>query len=492
MKNLKTKSLQAFFWSFAQILSGGLITFLVGIYLARILDPADFGLIGMIAIFMAIGQTLVEGGLASSLIRTKAPDDRDYTTVFFINLIGSFIIYGICYFLAPYIAQFYEQPVLSSILRVYTLGFLIAAFTIVQETKLVKELDFKMQFKIKFPATIISGIAGITFAKLGYGVWSLVYLYLLNKGISSLLFWYYAQWQPQCWIFDKERFKYHFNYGYKLTISGLMNTIMGNIYYVIIGKLFSPALLGFYVRANETKQLPVNIFSSVLNKVTFPLFANIQDQPKKLKAAYQKVLGLIVFLLAPLMMGAAVLAEPLFEFLFTAKWLPAVPYFQLLCIIGILYPLHGYNLNILKVFGRSDLFLRLELIKQVLVAINVVVAIQFGIYGLLYGQIAVSLIAFFINTHYSGRFIDYPTFEQIKDFIPALFLSALAMLLVYWVDQYLFLSYSNFIRLLSGSLLGATIYLLLAKFGQLRPYKDMAQLVAAYTFPFLKRKRLFV
>lgn len=439
----------------------------------------------MIAIFIAVGQSLVDSGLASSLIRTQDLKEEDYSTVFFINIIGSFIIYTCCFLAAPHIADFYKQPILTNLLRVYSIDFLIIALVIVQRTKLTKELNFKTQLKVQLPATIISGFVGISLAETGHGVWSLVYMYLVRQALTTCLFWYLADWRPR-WLFNFERFKIHFNYGYKITLSGIIGVAMKNSYYIVIGKFFPPNLLGFYTRATQTKQLPLDLIGNTLNRVSFPLFTRMQDDPKKLKVAFKKLLSQIYFFLVPILMGAITLATPLFEFLFTAKWLPAVPLFQLLCIVGLYSPLHIYNLNILKVYGRSDLVLRLELFKQILVFINIFLAIQFGIYGLLIGQIFATNIAYFINTYYSSHFIDYGATSQIKDIIPIVLIGILSMSITYYLDSTFFFSYMNFIRLLLGTAIGGSLYLFIAVVAQIAAYQEFRQLLGRLPIPFFK------
>lgn len=488
---MKTKSLQAFIWSFLQVIGNGLITFLVGIYLARLLEPKDFGLIGMIAIFMSVGQSLIDSGLASSLIRTQDPKEEDFSTVFFINIIGSVLVYAACFFGAPFIANFYEQPILTNILRVYSLGFIIIALVIVQQTKMTKELDFKTQLKAQIPASLVSGIVGISLANMGFGVWSLVYMYLVNQSILSILFWYFSNWRPK-WVFEIDRFKYHFNYGYKLTLSGIFGVVMRNSYYVVIGKFFSPTLLGFYTRAAQTKQLPIDLFGKTLNRVTFPLFSKMQANPKQLKQASKKLLGQVYFCLIPIIMGAIALATPLFDFLFTAKWLPAVPYFQLLCIVGINIPLHSYNLVILKVYGRSDLVLRLNILKQIMVAINIYFAIQYGIYGLLIGQIVMTNIAYFINTYYSVQYVQYGALEQIKDLLALFINGMLSMSIVHYLDINIFFGLSSFMRVLIGSSIGSILYLLLSILSQVSAYQDFIQLIAKTKRMALNKKQISV
>jgi teichuronic acid exporter len=237
----------------------------------------------------------------------------------------------------PLIAAFYEQPILTDIVRLYCLSFIFSAFAAVQLARLTKRMDFKTQTLVALPATITGGAVGISMAYSGYGVWSLVWSSLITSFLSSVQLWFYSKWKPSL-IFSKEKFKIHFNFGYKLTLSGLLNRIFDNIFLIVIGKYFSAAQVGFYTRAETTKQLPLsNIFNS-LDRITYPMFAEIQNDDVRLKRVYKQLLQMVLFIVAPLLIFLAVLGEPIFRFLFTEKWLPAVPYFQILCVTGILYP----------------------------------------------------------------------------------------------------------------------------------------------------------
>jgi teichuronic acid exporter len=456
--SLKAQALSGVFWSSMQQFGTQIITFVVSLILARLLSPSEFGLIAMISIFIGIGSILVDSGLSQSLIRTDNPSQEEFSTVFFFNLIGSFIVYLLIFFCAPLIADFYNQPLLIQLIRCYCVVFIINAFSNIQYTRLSKKMDFKTEMKISIPSLIISSFVGVSMAFLGYGIWSLVVSAIVQSLVSTIQLWYWSKWQPSL-IFDKNIFKKHFYFGYKLTLSGILETIFSNIYVLIIGKLFPPAQLGFYNRADSLKQFPVSNISSILNKITFPLFSKIQNDDLKLKNVYQKIMQMVIFFVAPILFFMAVLGEPLFRFLFTEKWLPAVPYFQILCFNGILYPIHSYNLNILKVKGRSDLFFKLELLKKILLLIIVAISFRFGIYGLLYSSVIFSILAFFINTHYTGKYLNYSAVSQIKDLLPIIFLALISALFVHLIYFYLKNAISNdFICLIIFGLIGSLFY----------------------------------
>ena len=464
-------------WTFSQQFGTQLISFLVSIVMARILMPGEFGLIGMISVFVSIGGSLMNSGLTQSLIRTSNPDQADYSTVFFFNLLGSILVYCLLFFTAPLVADFFSQPVLSSIIRVYCLSFIITAFSQVQMTKLTKEMNFKLQLTISIPSLIGSGLLGMYLAYKGFGVWSLVWMGLFQAFLSTAQLWIRTGWTPSL-VFDKKKFKYHFLFGYKLTISGLIDTIYTNLYQVIIGKFFIPSQVGFFTRADSFRQLPIRNISSALNKISYPLFASIQNDNIRLKKAYKQIMQMVIFIIAPLLIIMGVLATPLFRFLFTDKWLPAVPYFQILCIAGILYPLHAYNLNILNVKGRSDLFLRLEIVKKILITCIIFVSINFGILGLIWGQVISSVISFFINTYYSGRFLDYTAWEQAKDILPLIGLAFLTGLIVFAIDYKIMdFIYVDFYRLLIGAFSGACIYFALASFFKVESLYELKKII---------------
>lgn len=456
---LRQKAVSGIFWTFLQLFGKQGLGFFVSIALARILMPEDFGLIGMLSVFMAVGQSLIDSGLTQSIIRDKDPTDQDYSTVFFVNLIGSVLIYLLMYIGAPYIALFYKQEVLTDIVRIYCLSFVINAFSAVQFTRLTKRMDFKTQMLVTIPSFIIAAGFGLYFAYTGYGVWSLVYMNLIQSLASTIQVWVRSKWSPS-FAFDKGRFMFHFSFGYKLTLSGLLNTIFSNIYTIVIGRFFSVADVGFYNRANTLKSLPVTNISSALNKVTYPLFAEIQDDDIRLKRAYKQIMQMVLFIIAPVLLFLGALADPFFRLVFTEKWLPAVPMFQIMCCYGIFYPIHSYNLNIVKVKGRPDLFLKLEIIKKIITTLTLLVTLHFGIIAMLWGAFFSSVMSLFVNSYYSGRFINYSFREQLKDISLVLILAVFSAGVIWGVDMKLSVySISDLLRLLIGGIIGLFVYL---------------------------------
>lgn len=293
--------------------------------------------------------------------------------------------------------------------------------------------------------------------------------------VSSVQLWFWSMCQPS---FDFQLFKKHFNFGYKLSIPSKFDTVFSDIYYIITSRLFHPSQLGFYNRAVSLKQFPVSNISVILNKITFPLFSQIQDDDLKLKSVYKRIMQMVIFFVAPTLIFMAVLGEPLFRFLFTEKWLPAVPYFQILCFNGILYPIHSYNLNILKVKGRSDLFLKLEIIKKILLVVILAFAFQFGIYGLLISSVIFSILAFFINTHYTNKYINYSSWIQIKDLFPIIVLALISGFFVFLLNYFLknFIKY-DLINLIICSFFGSVLYFCISYFFKINSVKEILDII---------------
>lgn len=421
--SLKKKTLTGLLWTFGQQVGVQGVNFIVQIILARLLMPEAFGLISMIFVFNAIGNSLVDGGMTSSLIRSKKLDNRDYSTVFFINIGVSLIVYFILFFLSKWISVFYNQPELEYVIKVYCLVIVIQALNAVQTTKLTKEMNFKLQMMMQIPSSVISGICAIILAYYGHGVWSLVWMYIINSSLYAIQCWIFTKWRPSL-IFDKEKFKYHFNFGYKLTLSGLLSTLYSNLYRIIIGKFYSANQLGFYHQANSLSMFPVNNITRALNKVSYPLFSKLSDNPVKLLEAYKMISKYIFWIICPIMIYLIIFADHLFRIVLTEKWLPAVPYFQILCLSVIFYPHSMYSLNILAAKGRSDLHLKIEIYKKS-IGLIVLVALMylFGMMGVVIASAISLMIGFVFNSYNCGVLLNYSLLRQILDFIPTLTIS---------------------------------------------------------------------
>lgn len=457
--SVKNKVISGVLWSYAQQFSTQLINFAVTLLLARLLTPNDFGVMGLIYVFIGIGNVLIDGGFSQSIIRTQDADDKDLSTIFFFNLLISFLIYGILFFAAPYIALYYKQEILSTIIRVFSLTFIISAFSAVQNAVLTKQLKFKTQTVIAIPSIIISGLLGISLAYLGYGVWSLVWAGLAKALVNSIQLWLYNNWRPIL-VFSKERFKKHFNFGYKLTLTSIMDTVFVNIYPIFIGRIFSVGQVGLYTQAETLRQLPVSNITGAIAKVTFPFFASIQADNDKLKEAYNKITLLVLFVLAPILIYMSVLAQPLLVFLFSDKWVEAAPFLTILCYAGVLPLVNSYNVNIIKVKGESGSLLKIEMVNKVFLVILILVFLKFGIYGLIWSKVVSSVFSFLLSSYYCGRLINFSLLQQIKSILPILIITLLSALPVYFVNV---LSENFqlilFLRLLLASFSGLVVYL---------------------------------
>lgn len=475
--SLKTKSIQSIFWSSIQQFGSQGVTFVVSILLARLLTPAEFGLVAMLLVLIQICEAILDSGLSQSLIRSSNVNNEDYATVFYYNLGSSIILYFLLYVSSGLIASFYNEPQLTVLLQVLGLVIVIKAFSVIQITKLTKSLNFKTQTIIALPALVGSAVIALYMAFNNYGVWSLVAYRLSREFFSSILLWFHIQWYPGL-VFSLSKFRVHFRFGLNLLLSSLLNSVFNNIYTLVIGKYFSASLLGYFNRADSLQKLPVHNLGSILNRVTYPLFSEIKEDNIKLKSTYLKVIGLSLFIMSPVMIFMGVLAKPLILFLLTDKWIEVVPYLQILAISGLLFPIHSFNLNILKVKGRSDLFLKLEIIKKVIIVLSVAVAINFGVIGLVWSIVFTSLVALFINTYYSGKMIGLTVGIQLKQIYPSIILGMTCGLIVLATSSYLYqCSNSHMLNLIVSTLIGSTLYLTISYLSRSNDYIELKKLL---------------
>jgi teichuronic acid exporter len=423
-ESLKNKTLHALSWSFLQAIAQRGVQFVIGIVLARLLFPEQFGLIGMLTIFMAVIRTFLDSGFGAALIQKQKVTQTDICSIFYFNILVGLIAAGLLCLVAPWIAAFYNQPMLTPLTRALSLTVVINSFGMIQNTILTKEINFKTPTKVSFIAGVLSGIAGITLAALGYGVWSLVVQQVSASLFTTVFLWFFSPWRPAL-LFSFGALREMFGFGSRLLFSKVLNQVFDNIYFVVIGKLFSAADLGFFTRAKTLNDLPSQTLSVIVGRVTFPVFSTIQDDPARLKRGLKKALTVLVLVNFPMMIGLAVIAKPLVLVLLTEKWAACVPYLQLLCVAGLIFPLHVINLNMLQALGRSDLFLRLEIIKKIMIVINIVVTWRWGISAMISGMIITSVIGYYLNTYYNGILINYSIKEQVLDLFPYLLLSTL-------------------------------------------------------------------
>lgn len=449
---LKQKAFSGFIWSILDNIANLGISFIVGIILARMLGPKEFGLIGMLSIFIAISQSFLDNGFRQALLRKQDCTDTDYSTVFYFNIVVSLFFYILLYTGAQLISNFYHEPLLKALIRVLGLVLIINALAIIQSTVLTKNINFRLQAKISIISSSVSGIVAIYMAYTGKGVWSLVALSVLRTAINSLLLWFWCKWKPVL-RFSTSSFIELFSFGSKLLISGLIDTVYRNIYYIIIGKYFTVAELGYYTRADQFQSLPSSNLQVVIGRVSYPVLSTMQDDIPRLCEAYKKLIKSTMLITFVLMLGLAAIAKPMIITLIGIKWLPCVIYLQMLCFVGMFYPLHALNLDMLQVQGRSDLFLRLEIIKKVLSVPIIIIGVMYGIKAMIFAMIVNTLIAYYLNSYWSGRFIGYTFLSQIKDILPSLLL-ALAMSAIVFAEAQL-LSFQSILVLIIQIITGA-------------------------------------
>lgn len=460
-QSLKDKTVKGVVWSSVERFSVQGVQFLVMLVIARLLDPKDFGLIGMLAIFLAVAQSLIDSGFSQALIRKQDRTEVDNSTVFYFNIVVSAVLYLILYAIAPWVAGFYNEPQLCSLMRVLCLIIIINSFAVVQRALYTASINFKTQAKASFIAAIISGVVGVWLAYNGYGVWTLVWQQLLNAGVNTLLLWVYSNWYPR-WQYSWKSFRQLFSFGSKLLVSGLIDTLFTNIYLLVIGKIFNAASLGYYTQADRFTKLPSSNITGILQRVTYPVLCSIQDDDERLREDYRRLLRLSAFIIFPMMCLLAGVAYPLVELLIGEKWRFAATLIIPLSFTMMWWPIHAINLNLLQVKGRSDLFLRLEIIKKIIGVTVLVLSIPFGLLFMCYAGIGTSLICLIINTYYTGKLIQVGFLMQMKDLMGTLVLSLIVFVIVYNIALIVGnLATQLFIGLLMGSLFYlSTAYLL--------------------------------
>ena len=427
---LKEKTVDGLKWSFIDNSASLGLSFIFGLILARLLSPREFGLIGMITIFIAIAGAFVNSGFGAALIRKQDCTQADYSTVFYFNLIIGLLFYLLLFFTAEEISKFFNEPLLKPMVRVLSLGIIINALTLIQSIRLTKRIDFKLQTKVSIIAIVLSGSVGIVMAFTGYGVWSLIVKIILGYLLTFLLLWYWNKWKPSL-IFSVASFKELFSFGSKLLASGLIDTIYTNIYYLVIGKYYTAVELGYYTRAEQFQSLPSSNIQGVIGRVSYPVLTTIQDDIPRLREVYKKMIRSTMFITFVLMLGMAAVARPMVLSLIGEKWEPSVIYLQMLCFVGMFFPLHALNLGMLTVKGRSDLFLRLEIIKKALAVPVIIIGVICGIKAMILGMLLLTLIAYYLNSYWSGRLIGYSFLEQIKDILPSFLLAVVMSSIVF-------------------------------------------------------------
>ncbi len=472
-ESLKHKTLRALSWSFLEAIGMQGLRFIIGLVLARLLLPEQFGLIAMLMIFIAVSQALLDSGFGAALIQKQAATQLDNCSIFYFNIVIGLVVTGLLFLLAPWIAEFYQQPVLTLLTRAISLTIVINSFGLIQNTIFTKQLNFKSLTKVSLIADTLSGIIGVAMAIMGYGVWSLVVQQVSRAFIRMFCLWIFSPWRPAL-IFSLDALRGMFGFGSRLLLSNLLNQIFDNIYYLVIGKMFSASDLGFFTRAQTLNDLPSQTLSGIVGRVTFPVFSSLQNDIPQLKRGVKKALRVLVLVNFPMMIGLAIIAHPLIVVVLTEKWTPCVPYLQLFCVAGLLFPLHAINLNVLQALGRSDLFLRLEIVKKVLIVINIAVTWRWGLSAMICGIIAISIISYYLNSYYTGHLIDYPILEQSSDLFSSLIMAILMGISIYMVAL---LPFPNLWSLLFVQvMIGFFVYLFFCRIFRIAAFMEIWQM----------------
>lgn len=471
-ESLKDKTSKGLLWSAVERFSVQGIQFLVMLVMARLLTPEDYGLVGMAAVFNAIAGSLVDSGFSQALIRKQNRTDLDKSTVFYFNIIVSTVLYGVIYVMVPYVSDFYEMPSLTWVVRMICLVCVINSFGVVQRAEFTTKLDFKSLTVSTLLASAVSGCIGIYMALSGYGVWALVTQQVVSAVITNLVLWILSKWRPLV-VFSWESFHDLFSFGSKLMLSGLLDTTYKQIYPMVIGKLFSSDSLGNYNRASHFAQFPSSNLTSIMQRVTYPVLCGIQNEDDRLRTIYRKFLKVSAFVVFPLMMLLSALSFPMIDVLIGEKWRYCSELLQIICFAMMWYPIHAINLNLLQVKGRSDLFLKLEIIKKILGIVVLVASAPFGLVAMCYAKIGSSIICLVINTYYTGKLINVGFIKQMYDLFPTLLLSGVMFITVLLMTHRI---ENQYLTLIVGGGAGLLIYLLgsiIFKFQELQDVKAL-------------------
>lgn len=445
--------------------------------MARLLSPDDYGCIGLLAIFIAVAEVFTNGGFASALIQKKNPTKEDYSTVFYWNILISCIFYVILFISSPYIASFYKIPILSSVLRVQGIIIFIHAFSIVQLNILRKQLNFRMMSIIQVIAVSISVIVAVILAYNNWGVWALVIQQLLCSFITTIAIWMKSSWKPIL-CFSIKSFKELFAYGSFLLLSDLLNSLCDNIQALIIGRKYSSSEMGFYTQAKKMETIPTQSISYVVNLVTFPVYAKLQDQKHQLYLAVRKSLCMMNFLNFPLMILLIVIAEPLFNFLLSDKWIDSVPYFQILCLSGIVNCLQSVNYQVVCAVGRSREIFKWNIVKRIAGLSFILLGMNWGIIGILFGMVLSTYFTYVVNALVAESSTGYTLFQQIKDFLPLLVISCLSAFLTYSLS--IIIECSNIFLLFILIFTYVLSYFLISKLFQRQELIEYMKIVKSY------------
>lgn len=472
-QSLKDKTIKGTVWSAADAFLGQGVTFLVGIVLARLLSPDEYGLIGICLIFNSVLMGIVDSGFSNALIRKKDVSDDDYNTMFITNLGISIVLYGLLFVCSPLVSQFFGRQELTALVRATGLVLFFNALSITQVTILTKRIDFKTKTKASLISAILSGIVGIEMAYTGFGVWALVGQMLSKQLLYTLCLWVLNKWWPSL-KFSVASFRYMWGFGWKLLVSGLLNNIWNQLYQVVVGKFYSPATLGRYTRSNEYASIFSSNLSTIIQRVSYPVLSEIQDDKQRMVEGYRKVIKMTMFVTAICMISLGAVAEPLIYCLIGPQWHEAATFLPLICLSMSLYPLHAINLNMLQVLGRSDIFLYLEILKKIIGIIPICIGIFVDIYWMLIASIFTGILSLYLNSWYTGKALGYTFWKQLRDIAPSFGISFGIALSVYFLK---FLPISNWLILPIQIVVGVVVCIIACRKSQLEEYKEVLMML---------------
>lgn len=457
LKSLKERTISGIFWSSVHRFGTMLISFFANIVLARLLTPEDFGIIGMIMVFIVVSGAFVDGGFASALIQKKDPNNNDYSTIFYWNLFISLVLFSILFIAAPAIERFYQMTSLALILRIQGFVLILNAFNIIQFNQLRKQLNFKRLANIHLLSTSLGSITGIIMAFAGFGVWSLVVKILTLGFFNSIILWFSSNWRPS-FVFSRNSFKELFGFGSFILMASIVDKVYSNVQVLIIGKVFSASDLGFYTQAKRIEAIPVKGLSEVVNQVIYPVFSQLQDNIKRMKKGISLSLKSVTFLNFPLMVLLIVVAKPLVLLLLTERWSDSIPYLQILCIGGMIYTLNTANNNIFKSLGKSDAFFYVQLFKRIIGLFMIILGLRYGLKGMLFAISFNFYLFYFISAFFSAKYSGYKIEHQLKDVAPAFIIAILSGLLTHFMGMP-FNSFSNLGMLILQGVFYSALYL---------------------------------
>lgn len=474
--SLRNKTVKGTLWSAADAFLGQGVTFLVGVILARMLTPAEYGLIGIVLIFTIILSGVVDSGFSNALIRKKDTTDEDYNTMFITNMVMSIAMFILLYLSSPFIAHFFAREELVALCQVMGLILIIQALSITQTTILTKQIDFKTKTKASFISAIASGIVGIGMAYADFGVWALVGQQISKSAFYTIMLWILVRWWPK-FSFNKESFHYMWGFGWKLMVSGILNNIWNQMYQVVVGKFYSPATLGQYTRSKEYAGIFSQNFTVIIQRVSYPALAEVQNDPERMVQAYRKVIKISMFVTILCMILLGAISETLIYCLIGPQWGEAASYLPLICLSMVLYPLHSINLNMLQIQGRSDIFLYLEIIKKIIGVFPLLLGIFVNIYWMLWGVVVTGVIAFFLNSYYTGKKLHYSSWMQLKDISGSFTLSFIIAIVIYFMK---YLPFSYWIILPIQLTIGGLMLVLICEKVKMEEYMELKTIAISF------------